>query len=592
MQFSLPSNLQQAILAYDPALKKLAQENKPKSKSSKPKYPLGDVPMFVPEGLVTAEGWQNMVDLINQMDAPNRFHTLGHEITTHPLTGLQLDEPFQLTTFILYHFESVWYAAWLPPEQDKGKYIYGYAYAYKNTDATRNRLSHRIKSNEDIKYINGPRTEFGYYNHCVTVADLKSNPSKNKAYLWKPEYYQHWSKKTRNLSPQIDRFEQSLKLTIPTWEDSRGFFDRISATCIYDTINFSYTSAHIEKEYLHIDNTETWIPNADSIYKIILASAHSSQIYTEVKHCNSIIHIITKPFFRKWIQAKLDEMMLIFNDPTNSRQINIQSRWNIIWKLFESIRYVHNIWPDTPIDYYQNHIDALLGTWLNAYPSANSATRDWLYEHMPVASFFKLIQTHYDKCIQEIQGETTASYRRRYSFNEDVNIYIFTFDQWTDTISMLNNLNNYKGKIQLDPPRRWRISEFHDHVQSEAWKISNPNVDLPQDLFPQPIKVNGYSFFQPHDTHQLSQWGQAVRNCVGNASHYAEGVRKKKHFIVLAMYEGKPRFTIQLDVNHGVMSVKQIVGLSNQRLSTEEQAEYTEAFRQALTERDNQLQSA
>jgi hypothetical protein len=51
-----------------------------------------------------------------------------------------------------------------------------------------------------------------------------------------------------------------------------------------------------------------------------------------------------------------------------------------------------------------------------------------------------------------------------------------------------------------------------------------------------PIKVQHndqqWTFIQPIDTHQLAAWGQAVRNCVGNATNYAEGVRKKQHFIV------------------------------------------------------------
>jgi len=147
----------------------------------------------------------------------------------------------------------------------------------------------------------------------------------------------------------------------------------------------------------------------------------------------------------------------------------------------------------------------------------------------------------------------------------------------------------------LEPPKRWRIAEFHDYVQAESWKISNPNEGLPQDLFPEPIKVTQgneiWTFFQPHDTHQLALWGQAVRNCVGSASGYAEGVRKKQHFIVLCMIDGKPQFTIQLKVSNGMMSVEQIRGLSNSVLSDHLKDEYTQAFRVALQQRDSALQS-
>jgi hypothetical protein len=87
-------------------------------------------------------------------------------------------------------------------------------------------------------------------------------------------------------------------------------------------------------------------------------------------------------------------------------------------------------------------------------------------------------------------------------------------------------------------------------------------------------------------------WGKAVRNCVGSASSYAEGVRKKQHFIVLCMIDGQPQFTIQLKVSNGMMSVDQIRGLSNSTLTIEQKDEYTEVFKLALQARENALKSA
>jgi hypothetical protein len=145
----------------------------------------------------------------------------------------------------------------------------------------------------------------------------------------------------------------------------------------------------------------------------------------------------------------------------------------------------------------------------------------------------------------------------------------------------------------LEVPKRWRLTEFHDHVQAEAWKIQHPNTDLPQDLFPAPVKIQAgeqtWTFLQPIDLHQLSAWGQAVRNCVGNASHYAEDIKKKKHFVVLAMVDHKPLFTIQLEVNNGMMSVTQIKGVANASLSDNEKDAYTKAFGDALKQRDKEL---
>jgi hypothetical protein len=86
------------------------------------------------------------------------------------------------------------------------------------------------------------------------------------------------------------------------------------------------------------------------------------------------------------------------------------------------------------------------------------------------------------------------------------------------------------------------------------------------------------------DTHQLSQWGQAVRNCVGNGI-YTEDIKKRLHFIVFCMLDNKPKFTIQLKLNHGLMAVQQIAGISNVKLNDNEKSLYTETFRQALAVR-------
>ena len=57
------------------------------------------------------------------------------------------------------------------------------------------------------------------------------------------------------------------------------------------------------------------------------------------------------------------------------------------------------------------------------------------------------------------------------------------------------------------------------------------------------------------------------------------------------MIDGKPTFTIQLDVSMGVMNVVQIAGVANQRLSDEEREQYSTAFKQALQSRESELSS-
>jgi hypothetical protein len=180
----------------------------------------------------------------------------------------------------------------------------------------------------------------------------------------------------------------------------------------------------------------------------------------------------------------------------------------------------------------------------------------------------------------------------RSSFS-DYDYHVKSFFEMNDTFSMIMRVLEH-GK-QLETPKRWRMPDFHDYVQAEAWKIANRKEALHQDLFPQPIKVNvndsDWTFFQPVDTHQLAQWGQAVRNCVGSAGRYAEDIKKRKHFIVLCMIDNKPTFTIQLDVSMGVMNVVQIAGVANQRLSVDQHEQYSTAFKQALQSRESELSS-
>ena len=57
------------------------------------------------------------------------------------------------------------------------------------------------------------------------------------------------------------------------------------------------------------------------------------------------------------------------------------------------------------------------------------------------------------------------------------------------------------------------------------------------------------------------------------------------------MIDGKPTYTIQLDVSMGVMNVVQIAGVANQRLSEEEREQYSTAFKRALQSRKSELNS-
>jgi hypothetical protein len=123
---------------------------------------------------------------------------------------------------------------------------------------------------------------------------------------------------------------------------------------------------------------------------------------------------------------------------------------------------------------------------------------------------------------------------------------------------------------------------------AEQWKQCNKNQDLPQDLFPAPVKVEGMTFIQPINTHQLAQWGRAARNCVGSSSYY-NGIIKKNHFIILALNKNEPYLTIQARLEGEHLKVVQIKKTCNASLNSSEEVEYQKLFQNALMIRSAQL---
>ena len=576
MQFQLPSNLQTELLAYDPALKALAQQAKPKT-TKKAKYPLGNIPHLIPHNVVRESDQQAAIDHINQQKAADRYR-----VFTTPVDVATPQARLKVIA-ILYHYEQVWYAAWLPPKQQADEYVYGHAYAFKNTAAAKKVAPNWIWNSKDkcIEHEGGRGVQTFTYSMNITEEDIKAKDQYSfSGYKW------HASNLSCQKGYQIrynaaQPFEKSLRENIPTWEDSRGLFDRIRCKNIFDAIELPrYMFEFIDPK--HGFTVDAFVAAAEEFN---VRSTMPSGIYSVL---TSIAHIITKPAIKKLLQIHLDECTRTYNDPDNNRQKPIRQAWSTFLQVINAIDWINNIWPDCPLDYYQTHYKELLSIRLHQVRVRSIDTNetiliDWLREHMPVASLFNIMY----KYVEE-QGSKTSW------IDSDVGYARYGFHELNDTFSMAIRILNHRG--ELAPPKRWRLSELHDYVQAESWKIQNPNESLLQDLFPEPIRVtrNGetWSFFQPVDTHQLAMWGQAVRNCVGSASHYADDINKRKHFIVLCMIDGKPTFTIQLVVDMGLMSVKQIAGVANQRLTEEHREAYTEAFREVLQQREKQLQSA
>jgi len=550
MQFQLPDNLKVQISAYDPTLKKRIRETaaSDKPKRAKSTHPLGDIEPLIPAHIIPVQRQRAEINRINTEAVEDRYAVL-YKPTDQ---GLQLKA-------ILYHYESVWVAAWLPnPGED---YIYGVSYAFKEGVKASDiaiSLNRQLKNGIDWEYKKFGRSEFRVATIYITRESLKNGDTQ---YLWNPKDVSSWKKKSIELHRNcIAPFTKQLESTLPTWEDANSIWERINPTYnnYYTLINRN-TAWSFPSDINPLD----WVPTVD-----YFLNANISQ---QVKY------VFNTPFFKRWIQQQVNEITDKYKDPDNTKKVYIYAPANRIKHLADWINIIWQIYPDVPIDYLQNNLETLLS--LNHLYTVNrEQALPWLQQHMPVASFFQLLNKFVEKASENVSS---------YNFSTSNQRYQYRFSDLNDTINMLNTV--LESGAEIKPPKRWRIEEFHDHVQAEAWKIRNPNQDLPQDLFPQPIKVQNWTFFQPRDIHQLGNWGRAVRNCVGNATHYAEGVKKKQHFIVLSMVDGDPRFTIQLKVNNGVMVVDQIADVSNKSLTIEQKEEYTAAFSAALNERNNEL---
>ncbi len=571
MEFRLPTNLQTELIAYDPQLKALARQQKANNKSvKKSKYPLGNIPHLIPYSVVRESMQQETIDNINGNQAKYRFQKF-----TKPV-DVATPQARIITKAILYHYEQCWYAAWLPQQGED--YVYGFATAFRNTPSTRKTLTRSIIENiSECTEIAVGRTTFLVYRKLVTEADIQAGLTQQK---WRADHIASYYDKAREITPAIDSFREALQETIPVWDDSREMFSRICCKEIY-------TALEINKDLIPEHQYVNWELTVDNLLHVF---ARRDEVYGldsyrdyEYAYVIKTAHILCTPFFRKWMQEELNTCINAYNNPNNCLHSEVMQGFKRILKLAENICYVQRIWPGCPIDYYQNHIKQLLS--IRFVILRNDKTVQWLNQHMPVGSFFGILDKYCEQ--EQVKGGLKT-------ISKELGIPVYWFSDWSDTVSMLSKI--FDNDKTIDPPKRWRLTEFHDHVQAEAWKISNPNELLSQDLFPEPIKIKQdektWSFFQPHDTHQLAMWGKAVRNCVGSASSYAKGVRKKQHFIVLCMIDGQPQFTIQLKVSNGMMSVDQIRGLSNATLTIEQKDEYTEVFKLALQARENALKSA
>jgi hypothetical protein len=567
MQFQLPANLRTELLAYDPKLKALAKTtaataNKPK----KQRTHLGLPDDIIPAHIVTPNDLLAAVTAINQAEVPYRYHTFSSVTYDKDITATKKLKA------VIYHYESLWIAAWLPNAGED--YIYGFTYAFKNTEATRKQVYIRDIDIKDTTIKKYGRIEFNVYTHIVTVEDVSNGCQSN---YWEHGNFKGYNAKGKEIRRSvIQPFREAIINSIPTYTDGL-IWDRI------DTAKNNYHEL-LDLRFASIPKNQNIVPSFE-LYMEILGVRYtqdSDRSFTVMQEK------LSKPWFKRYINEQCQLIINTFNDPATKSKKEISSIHKKLIHTLAWILDILDIYPDCPMDYLQTGIQTNMFLSLGRIYSINyyrtdSLAKVWLATNLPVASLFNMLNKY-------IEDEKPGN---KYKDNQ-LDCYMLTFYSFRDTMDMIYTVLA-AGK-ELTPPRRWRYTEFHDHVQAEAWKISNPNQKLPQDLFPVPVKVKlddeSWTFIQPIDTHQLAQWGQAVRNCVGASSTYANNVKAKKNFLVLCLVDNKPQFTVQLKVSNGVMDVVQIAGVSNSSLLSEERGQYQSKFAEALKIRESELCSA
>lgn len=544
MEFQLPSNLQQHLIKYDPELKKVLSATKPKVSRNT----LGLPDDMIPPHIINKEELTQAVTNINTEQVEARYHVFQKD------TGE--------VKAIVYHIESLWVAAWLPkPGED---YIYGISFAFKPGAFKKINIPYgndgRLFDMDNVTTKKYGRIDFCTYTNYITRDSIEAG-------LTTP-YWTHnatsYKQKLIQIRRGIKLFTDQLHQTIPHWKDdgTHNIFKRLDSK----VNNYKYILRILE-DHPSVPGVELYTTYLDDNNKYILGT----------------------PWFKRYINTESQKIINAFHDPdTKSPEVLVDIHEDIK-KILTWINMVLNIWPNCPVDYLQTAISNDTFKVLTIYSMYHSLSSPhivhaWLNTYLPVESFFKIITKYTEEWLTKC-----INYPKTTKFDQAVRNT--TFSSLRDTITMLDQI--LTAGETINPPKRWRIEEFHDHIQTKAWTIKNPNQELPQDLFPTPIKVldeeQNWTFFQPKDTHQLSQWGQAVRNCVGATDSYANSVRSKKVFIVLCMQDNKPLFTVQLKVVNGLMSVDQIAGLSNAYLSLQQKEQYTQMFTQALKQREEEL---
>jgi hypothetical protein len=584
MHFNLPDQLAFEVASYDKTRKKLAANMaaEDNARTKKKTYPMGKPSNMFPSDVIKDSDWALAVETINTKKAPEKVHRF-----TVPVFGA---EP--KTIAVVYYIKQMWVACWIPRRQDDG-YVYGMTIAFRDTAAARkycidsyfaapNRIGNYMFNQHDeskmLPRVKDGRTYWWRKTLFFSSSEFEDGYTGN---YWKEinnstHRIKSWGN-TSDIYRAVYKWEQDLIKDIPTFASGphTNMFTRLDPfNCVFENIMSSYAAR------------PKWMSPGDQyVHDVDWILNKMSRCY----RADQLKDIWQAKWFRSLVLNAMRETKVIHENENAKNCYHrelLRKPHAILVQYIDTITKIKCIYTDMDLNYLHSRFDWLSKTEIFGYHSPTGY--QWMRDNLPVESFLNMLYQHYTNTIRD-----ERVYRHEDSATGQKHVYM---GLWRDTYEMLAQCIAAERTDNLKP-RRWRLQEWHDHLMAESWKIRNPKVNLPQKLFPEPVKVeqsdNGedvkYSFFQPIDTHQLAAWGAAVRNCVGSGHGYAEGIKKMKHIIILCMIDNKPRYTLQLTVDNGIMSVTQIADVGNARLDDVQRSNVEDAFKKALQEREKQL---
>jgi hypothetical protein len=561
MQFTVSANLQQRIAKYDPALRSRlkAEAAAQRSATRGPAYPLGLPVGLIPPEIVPADAFLRALQTINNSPAIRQ-----HE------HWLDDDANFKAAVWHVNAGDGrkLWVAAYADPTE--GLHL---AWAARPGAAS---LPHRLFlyegapgsnpfDDEAAEILECSRSTFKVRRWYFTEASVASDTRYlHVANIWTvgQDNGRAACSNSEFIQQTGDRVHRYAKSMLSkSWAEQ--------GSCPFARVQDTWASI------LRItDAPAGWVPSHSDFLKGTL---------------------VDTPWFRNQIQGKLNDILAEYDAPVASPH-QVRNQWIALRQQCGGLQPITEIWPDASLD----HLQALwaFSEQINRRLSFDNITRAnwrygqsgfrhfgenpviaWIREHLPLATF-----VHWMRRSAEEHDNCWLSDIHR--FNHQLAEYITYGMTWSD------EKQRWVGVRELPRPKRLRLADLNRQLEERLWKLKTPDAPLPQDLFPEPVRVtlsdDRVSFFQPNSVHQLAEWGTAVRNCVGNGA-YADRIKKFQNFIVLGMVNGKPTFTIQLSHRDGQLLTDQVVSTSNQSLSADQRLLYQQGMQQALQQQSEAL---